>query len=425
MKELYRYILEYLRNLQGFYGFEKPVAAILSVIAIVMMAWIAFFVSRKILVGIVHLVARRTKTTWDDVMVKNKVFTSLAHFVPATIIFYSAGFSMPDLKEPLSGLSPEMIKEFSGDYYLWIEAIFLKMAKVYMILTFALVACRLLNSVTDIYNTMPYSHHRPLKGYIQLVKILVYFFAGIYIISILAGKDPTVLLAGLGAMVAVILLIFKDTILGFVASIQLSANNMVAIGDWIEIPRHGADGIVTDITLNTVKVQNWDMTITTIPTYSLVSESFNNWKGMEQSDGRRIKRSVFVDLTSIRFCTREMLDRYEKFEVIREFIQKEKEESATRGQNGLTNLGVLRNYIAGYLRSNRKVNTAMAFQVRHMQPTDKGLPLEIYLFSREKEWDNYEALQMEIFEHIFAILPEFDIRIFQSPFSVDPRSATN
>jgi miniconductance mechanosensitive channel len=426
MKVLYRYILEYLRGINGFEGFEKPLAAIGSMLVIILVAWFAFFLGKRILVGIMSVVSRRTRTTWDDIMVRNKVFTSLAHFIPAAIFFYSAGFSMPDLKEPLSGLSPEALKVLSGDYYLWIEALFLKLAKVYMIITFALVASRLLNSLTDIYNTMPYSHHRPVKGYVQLIKIIVYFFAGIYIVSILLGKDPTVLIAGLGAMVAVLLLIFKDTILGFVASIQLSANQMVAIGDWIDMPGHRADGIVTDITLNTVKVQNWDNTITTIPTYSLVAESFSNWKGMVESTGRRIKRAVFIDLTSVRFCTNEMLENYKRFEIIRNFlVSKQKEMAKMPGAEfQLTNVGVFRKYVTEYLWRNQQVNQEMPFLIRHLPPGERGLPIEIYMFSKDKEWSNYENLQSEIFEHILAIIPEFDLRVYQAPFSFDPRTSS-
>ena len=423
MKVLYRYILDYLRHVNGFEGFEKPLAAIGSMLAIALVAWFAFILSRRILVGAMNLVSRRTRTTWDDILVKNKVFTSLAHFIPAAILFYSAGFSMPDLKEPLSGLTPDALKELSGDYYLWMEALFLKLAKVYMIFTFSLVVSRLLNSLVDIYNTMPFSHHRPVKGYAQLIKIIIYFFAGIYIVSILLGKDPTVLIAGLGAMVAVLLLIFKDTILGFVASIQLSANHMVAIGDWIEMPGHRADGTVLDITLNTVKVQNWDRTITTIPTYSLVSESFNNWKGMIDSPGRRIKRSIYLDLTCIRFCTDDMLKKYERFEIIHDYIvQKRSEEAGLEfPDRQLTNVGVFRKYIMEYLKRNQQINQEMSFLVRHLPVTEKGLPLEIYVFSKEKEWEVYEDLQSLLFEHILAIVPEFDLRIYQMPMAPDTR----
>jgi miniconductance mechanosensitive channel len=240
-----------------------------------------------------------------------------------------------------------------------------------------------------------------------------------------------VLLAGLGALAAVLILAFKDTILGFVASIQLSANEMVHIGDWISMPSHGADGTVTDITLNTVKVQNWDKTISTIPTYALVSESFNNWKGMEESDGRRIKRSVLIDMGTIKFCDAAMLGRFEKFDLIRDYvIQKENELKEHNRKNNIsdedyisgrhqTNVGIFRKYLEVYLQQHPKINLDMTFLVRQLQPTEKGLPIEIYVFSKDQEWANYEAIQADIFDHIFAVVPEFELKVFQEPSGSD------
>jgi miniconductance mechanosensitive channel len=251
----------------------------------------------------------------------------------------------------------------------------------------------------------------------------------------LLGKDPTVLIAGLGAMAAVLLLVFKDTILGFVASIQLSANDMLKIGDWIEMPGHRADGTVIDITLNTVKVQNWDRTITTIPTYALVSESFNNWKGMEESGGRRIKRAVYLDVTTIKFCDKDMLDRFAKFELIRDYVLGREAEILEHNKNlniteediisgrRQTNVGIFRKYLENYLRSKPGIRQDMTFLVRQLQPTDKGLPIEIYVFSRETAWVNYENLQSDIFDHIFAVVPEFGLKIFQAPTGNDIRMA--
>ena len=255
--------------------------------------------------------------------------------------------------------------------------------------------------------------------------------AGIMIISILLERDPTVLLAGLGAMAAILLLVFKDTILGFVASIQLSANEMVKIGDWIEMRSHGADGTVIDITLTTVKVQNWDKTISTIPTYALVADSFDNWKGMEESGGRRIKRAVSIDMGSIHFCDSAMLNRFERFELIRDYVrQKEAEIIAYNKKKSIsdediisgrrqTNVGIFRKYLEVYLLQHPMINKDMTFLVRQLHPTPTGLPIEIYVFCKDKAWANYETIQADIFDHIFAVIPEFELRVFQEPSGAD------
>jgi miniconductance mechanosensitive channel len=239
------------------------------------------------------------------------------------------------------------------------------------------------------------------------------------------------LLAGLGAMGAVLLLIFKDSILGFVASIQLSGNNMVKIGDWIEMRSRGADGTVIDITLNTVKVQNWDRTISTIPTYSMVTESFINWKGMEESGGRRIKRAINIDMTSIKLCDSALMNRLEKFLLIRDYVREKEEEirEYNRKKNisdedvisgrRQTNIGVFRKYLEVYLRQHPMVNNDMTFLVRHLHPTEKGLPVEIYVFCKDKAWARYESIQADIFDHILAVIPEFDLRVFQEPSGAD------
>jgi miniconductance mechanosensitive channel len=288
-----------------------------------------------------------------------------------------------------------------------------------------------LNAVNDIYMTTSYAHHRSIKGYLQLLKILVFFLSSILIVAVILGKDPTVLIAGLGAMAAVLMLVFKDTILGFVASIQLSANDMVKIGDWIEMPSHRADGTVIDITLNTVKVQNWDKTITTIPTYALVSDSFNNWKGMEESGGRRIKRSIFIDVNSIRFIDVDMLKKFERYELIRDYVVRKQEEITQYNKERnlsdedlisgrrQTNVGIFRKYLENYLKANPNVRQDMTFLVRQLQPGDKGLPIEIYVFSKETAWAVYEGIQADIFDHVFAVVPEFGLRIFQAPSGND------
>jgi len=431
MKIIYNYLLEHFRSIGALDFFAKPFAAIVCIVIIVFVAWLAHFITRQIFLRLIQRVARKTKTEWDDILVKNKVFRGLAHLVPAFILYYTADFSYPLIHKEISELAPDVFQELSRDYYWGLTGLLIKIAKLYFTAIIVFVSNSVLNSGLDIYNTTEYAHHRPIKGYIQLMKIFVFFMAGIMAISILLERDPTVLLAGLGAMAAVLLLVFRDTILGLVASIQLSANNMLKIGDWIEMRSHGADGTVVDITLNTVKVQNWDKTISTIPTYALVSESFSNWKGMEESGGRRIKRSVSIDTNTIKFCDAAMLSRFEKFDLIRAYVvEKEKElKEYNKGKNlaeedfisgrHQTNVGIFRKYLEVYLRQHPKINQEMTFLVRQLQPLGKGLPIEIYVFCNDKAWANYEAIQSDIFDHIFAVIPEFELKVYQEPTGAD------
>jgi len=431
MKIIYNYLLEHFRSIGALDFLAKPFAAIVCIVIIVFVAWLAHFITRQIFLRLIQRVARKTKTEWDDILIKNKVFRGLAHLVPAFILYYTADFSYPLIHKEVSELAPDVFQELSHDYYWGLTGMLLKIAKLYFTAIIVFVSNSILNSGLDIYNTTEYAHHRPIKGYIQLMKIFVFFMAGIMAISILLERDPTVLLAGLGAMAAVLLLVFRDTILGLVASIQLSANNMLKIGDWIEMRSHGADGNVVDITLNTVKVQNWDKTISTIPTYALVSESFNNWKGMEESGGRRIKRSVSIDTNTIKFCDAGMLSRFEKFDLIRAYVvEKEKElKDYNKGKNlaeedfisgrHQTNVGIFRKYLEVYLRQHPKINQEMTFLVRQLQPQGKGLPIEIYVFCNDKAWANYEAIQADIFDHIFAVIPEFELKVYQEPTGSD------
>ncbi len=431
MRTIYKFLLDYVRELPGTELIAKPIAALLCILAIIIVAWLAHFITTNVLLRIVQRIAKRTKTDWDDILVKNKVFKGLAHLVPAFIFYYTLDFSSPPILKDLEELGENVIQQLSIDYYFSLTGFLLKISKMYFIFIIIFVANSILNSALEIYNTTTYSHHRPIKGYMQLLKILVYFMSGIMIVSILLERDPTYLLTGLGAIAAILLLIFKDTILGFVASIQLSANNMVKIGDWIEMKSHGADGTVLDITLNTVKVQNWDKTISTIPTYALVSESFNNWKGMEESGGRRIKRSVSIDMGSIKFCDAPMLNRFEKFDLIREYvIQKENELKEYNAGKNLseedyisgrhqTNVGIFRKYLEVFLTQHPMINTEMTFLVRQLQPSGKGLPIEIYVFSKDQRWANYEAIQSDIFDHILAVVPEFELKVFQEPTGAD------
>lgn len=370
---------------------------------------------RTIIVTIVRL-AKRSKNQWDDIFVERRVFNRLAHLAPAIIVYYSLQYIF----------EAEGLVQFLGN-----------LTQAYMVLVVLLVIDAVLNALHEIYMKFPISQERNIKGYVQVVKIIFYFLGVILIISILANKAPGTLLAGLGAMAAVLMLVFRDTILGFVASIQLSANKMVNVGDWISMPKYNADGDVLDISLNTVKVQNWDKTIATIPTYALVSESFNNWKGMEESGGRRIKRSLNIDMNSVTFLDEYQVEKFRKYHLLKDYVDKKENELAdynkslqleegtvTNGRK-MTNLGTFRKYLEEYLNHHPMIHKDMTFLVRHLQPTDKGLPVEIYVFSKDQAWANYEAIQADIFDHILAILPEFDLRVFQNPSGNDFQKLTN
>jgi miniconductance mechanosensitive channel len=431
IQELYKFLLHFFRE-QHFLGdYSKPLAAAFSLVALLLVAWLALVVSRFIILVVARRISRRTSTEWDDILLKKKVFHSIAHLIPAFIFYHSSNFASPGILFPEAEATAEQLHQLASDFYPGLGLVLLKWIKLYFIAVAVSIISTFLNAVNGIYQTTRYAHSRSIRGYVQLVKILLYFIAAILVISVILGKDPTVLIAGLGAMAAVLLLVFKDTILGFVASIQLSANDMVKIGDWIEMPGHRADGTVIDITLNTVKVQNWDRTITTIPTYALVSESFNNWKGMQESGGRRIKRAVYIDVNSIRFCNADMLARFGQFELIKDYVgAKEEEIRKYNSERNLaeedvisgrrqTNVGIFRKYLENYLKNNQRIRQDMTFLVRQLQPGEKGLPIEIYVFSRETAWADYENLQSDIFDHVLAVIPEFGLRVFQAPSGSD------
>ena len=390
-------------------GFSNDLAFILqsaiAIVAVLIIAWLSDLITKKILIAFITKVVRKTKTHWDDILLERKVFNKISHFAPALIIYSTASY-----------VDHESWSNFveNGAY-------------VYMVILAIMVLDTFLNAGNDIYNTMPVSRTRPIKGYLQVVKIFFYSLGAISIFAIFFDESPFKIIAGMGAFAAVLILVFKDTILGFTASIQLSANKMVNIGDWISMPSKGADGTVIDISLNTVKVQNWDKTISTIPTYALVSESFNNWKGMEESGGRRIKRHLNIDVKSIRFLTEEDMNRFEEIKLIQKYMQEKKNELKATNPEGeipvnqrrLTNVGIFRKYIEAYLQNHPKIHNEMTFLVRQLQPSEKGLPLEIYVFSNDQEWANYEAIQSDIFDHILAVVPEFKLRVFQNPTGDD------
>ena len=384
-----------------------------AMVGVLLLSLFANFVAKRYIISALAYVISKSKSRWDDAVLRQRTLNRMAHLAPAVVIYVLTPIA-------LQGLDPAI-------------AIIRDALLIYMIIILMLVMDSLLNTVEDVYQNFRASKEIPIKGFIQVLKLLLYFVAAIFIISILLNKTPVYLLSGIGALAAVMMLVFKDSILGFVAGIQLAANKMVSVGDWIEMPKYGADGDVLEVALTTVKVQNWDKTITTIPTYALISESFKNWRGMSESGGRRIKRSVNIDMSSIRFCDEEMLERFGKIQYISEYIETKKSElmefnQATKVDNAslvngrrMTNIGTFRAYVKAYLQNHPMINQDMTFLIRQLPPSEHGLPIEIYVFSKDQVWANYEAIQADIFDHVLAVVPEFDLRVYQNPTGADFR----
>ena len=413
-------MLDILRNWIVNQGLDLSAADLLARGAIftliIILSLIAYLLAKHFILKGLTAIISRTSTQWDDVLLRKKVFNRLAHLAPAIVMYVFISIPLID--------------------YDWVISLINEVLLIYMIVMGILALDAFLNGSLAIYETYEISNKIPIKGFVQVFKIVIYFSSGVFIIAILLDKTPVYLFSSLGALTAVLMFIFKDAILGFVAGIQLTANQMVANGDWIEMPKYGADGDIIEIALTTVKVQNWDKTITTIPTYALITESFKNWRGMSESGGRRIKRSISLDMNTIQFCTEEMLNRFSKIQYISSYIEKQKIELQTYNQaeqvddsslvNGrrMTNVGTFRAYVEAYLKSHPKINHEMTFLVRQLAPSEHGLPIEIYVFSKDKAWANYEGIQANIFDHILAVIPEFDLQVFQDPSGRDFRKLT-
>ena len=385
---------------------------------ILAVAFLADALCRKILLKVVAQLVKKTKATWDDIVFDRKVMVHLSRMVAPVIIY---------LFVPLAFV------EVGSSAMDFIRRICL----IYIIITFLSFVNSFLKAVYSVYSEKEQFRDRPLKGMLQTMQVILWLVGGIVVVGELIGRDPLSLLAGLGASAAILMLVFKDSIMGFVSGVQLSANDMLKVGDWIEMPKYGANGTVIEVTLNTVKVRNWDNTITTIPPYLLVSDSFQNWRGMRESGGRRVKRSINIDMTSIRFCTPEMLERYKRIDLLKDYIARtqqrveeyNRQHDIPSGEdkiNGLhqTNIGVFRNYLNLYLRQNERVNQNMMVLVRQLQPTEQGLPMELYFFTDTVDWVPYEGIQADVFDHVLAVIPEFDLRVFQNPSGNDLRTLT-
>ncbi|HEX2395478.1 MAG TPA: mechanosensitive ion channel domain-containing protein [Bacteroidales bacterium] len=370
-----------------------------GILNVLILAWLADIITRKIIIVIISRVVARSKTVWDDILLEKKVFKMISHLAPALVLWYSVGHVLSQ--------------------YPVIMTLTQKALSIYMIVVVLMAINAFLKGVNDIYQTLPASKGRSIKGYIQVVQIIFYSIAIISIVSIITGTPSGKLITGLGAAAAVLLLVFRDTILGLVAGIQLSAHDMLRIGDWITMSRYGADGNVIEITLNTVKVRNFDKTITTIPTYALVSDSFVNWRGTEEESARRFKKYLNIDMKTVEFCTPDMIQKLSGIKSIREFIDRQDKKSKKSDvinvlhDGEITNLTLFRKYIVGVLRNHSGLNHKLPMLVHQLQPSENGLPLEIIAFVKGTDSLAFEELQSDLFDHLLAVLPEFELGVFQ------------
>ena len=363
----------------------------IAVVLIVLLAiYGSRFFCRKIFMPLVATLVRQTQTMWDDLLLNDGVLKNICDLMPPIILVLFLPYMFAD---------ESLLRIFAS-----------KLCWVYIIVVSVKLLCSLLSSLYVISSQHEKLKNRALQGVFQMLKIVVICLGVIVVISELVDKNPMRVIAGFGASAAILMLVFKDTIMGLVAGVQLSANDMLRPGDWISMPKFGADGEVIEVTLTTVKVQNWDKTITTIPPYLLVSDSFQNWRGMRECGGRRVKRSVYIDMRSIAFCSEKQLEAF----AAAGWLQ-----GVEGDERALVNLYVFRKYLENYLRNHPRVNNNLIFMVRQLQPTPQGLPLELYFFSDGTDWIPYENLQSEVFEHLFAVLPQFGLRVFQSPAGTD------
>ncbi len=399
--------MSFIETIKAWFSEHAFFSEVLTFIGILLLGYIAYLITSRYVLRLIKKIAQKTKTKFDDAIIESRALNRLAYIVPVLII-YNLSFLFPD-----------------------IEQIIIRLCHVLLVLIFIITIAAFLTGLNKYYETLAVAKDRPIKGYMEISKIVVYVIGSIFIIGLLMDKSLWVLMSGIGALTAVIMLIFRDTILSFVAGIQITSYGLVRVGDWISMPQYGADGDVIDIALHTVKVQNWDKTITMIPTHKLTEDSFKNWRGMTQSGGRRIKRAIHIDVNSIKFCDDEMISRLNKIQIITGYVNRKNEElkkynlennideSVLVNGRRMTNIGTFRAYIEAFIKNHPKVNHNLTSMVRQLPPGPNGLPIEIYVFTNDIVWQNYEAIQADIFDHILAIVPEFGLRIFQNPSGKD------
>ncbi len=373
------------------------------VTVILFASWLSYLFSCRIILVLLRKIFQQTATHLDDILIEQGVLNRLSYAVPIIVIY----------------LFSDLLPDYSYLIQQFLSAL--------LVIVVVLVVNSTLDAVNEIYSRSKFSQQLNIKSYLQISKLILNILAGIVVIAILIDKSPVYLLSGIGALTAVLLLIFKDTILSFIASIQIHSNDLFKIGDWLEAPQFGADGDVIDIALHTVKIQNWDKTISIIPSHKLIASSFKNWRGMSESGGRRIKRAINIDQTSIRFCDEKMINKFKSIELLAPYLESKisEIEVSNSGSNinmetlvngrRLTNIGTFRAYIEAYLKSHPMIHDKHTFLVRQLAPSEKGLPIEIYVFTNTTDWLAYEAIQSDIFDHLLAVLTEFDLQVFQNP----------
>lgn len=386
--------------------------AILICVA-VLVDWIA----RKVILRTVEAVVKRSKTEIDDIFIKHRVFRSVAHVLPAIVFLIGSPFVFKDFQE-------------AGIWFDKVAYLLMVGAVLWVVFSFLNAAQELLEKSTDLKD-------KPVQSYVQVAKLLAVIMAFVLATSTLLGKSPLVVLSAFGAVAAVLIFVFKDTILGLVASVQISVNDLVRVGDWVTMEKFRADGDVIDISLTTIKIQNWDKTISSIPTYMFTIDSFKNWRGMQESGGRRIKRSILIKISSVKFCSPEMIERYRKFQILGSYLDNRLQEVNEYNQdlnvdktypiNGrhLTNLGIFRKYIELLISDRQGIHKTMTKMVRQLDPASEGVPLEIYCFTDTTEWLAYEQLQADLFDHLLASVPLFDLEVFENPTGSDFSKLTN
>ena len=402
---------EFLKRLLLDIGLTETQSNHLSQLAVFILLLIfsilAYYITWRIIRKLLIPLFKKSKNQFDDLLIKHNFFRRLSYLVPAFILYYFSDDALT--------IFPDFVNTFNA------------ILEIFFILIVILILDSLLSTLNDFYERYEIAKDNPIKGLVQIIKIIIYVIGGLIIIGNLFDKNLSSLAISLGTMSAILMLIFKDPILGFVGGMQLIFNKMLSIGDWISMPKFGADGTVLEINLTTVKVQNWDKTIVTVPTYSLISDSFQNWRGMEESGGRRIKRSIYIDMDSISFCTEEMMEKFNKIVVLKPYLEKKEKEleeynkkfnidpSSLVNIRRQTNIGIFRAYLKAYLRNRSDIHNDMTFLVRQLQSQEKGLPIEIYVFTTTTKWAEYEDIQSDILDHILASVPQFGLKVYQYP----------
>ena len=395
METINNELMMWLQQLGVAEGGLLVVQRVVVIMGILLIAYLLDMICRKVVMPGVRKVTAKTQSTWDDYLLSDEVMTNVCHLIPPIVVFALIPFAFPNEPNFLS--------------------LILKICTIYITVVVMKLICAFLTSLYTISSEHEKLKNHSMKGFYQMLKLIVICIGTIIIISELISKDPIAILTGLGAGTAILMLVFQDTIKGLVAGIQLTANDMVRPGDWISMPKYGADGDVMEVSLTTVKVRNWDKTITTVPPYALVNDSFQNWRGMFDIGGRRVKRSIHIDMNTVRFCTEEELAHFKQQPWMEGFEETGKEE---------VNLYLFRHYLDYYLRHHPKVNQDMIMLVRQLQPTEHGMPIELYFFSANTAWVKYEALQAEVFDHVLAVVHRFGLKVFQSPTGLDLQSLT-